>query len=117
MDMLDHSETPTASTSTAPSDQDPRSSLFTASSSSSQPISRDRIGSDDSLLIKLPSGIIKPIKLNGANNNTLTLGKLGSFKASELVGKVYGQTYEILDGGALEAVKTTLSEIGRSGFS
>ncbi|GAA6025096.1 hypothetical protein JCM11491_004779 [Sporobolomyces phaffii] len=82
-------------------------SLFTGSSSSSIPISRDRIKEDDSLLIKLPSGIIKPVKLKG----TVSLGKLGSFKASELVGGVYGQTYEMLEGGKIEAVRATLNEI------
>ncbi|GAA5913948.1 tRNA 1-methyladenosine methyltransferase subunit GCD10 [Sporobolomyces salmoneus] len=86
-------------------------SLFTSSSSSTTTISRDLIKEDDSLLIKLPSGVIKPVKLNKNSNNTLSLGKLGSFKAKELVGRVYGQTYEILEGGQLEAVKATLNEI------
>jgi len=63
------------------------------------------------VLIKLPSGVIKVIKIDSQKVN---LGRIGSFKASELIDKVYGQTYEILEEGQLEAVKATLNEIGES---
>jgi tRNA (adenine-N(1)-)-methyltransferase non-catalytic subunit len=110
--MTEQHPVPSTSTSKLPSPSS-SSSLFVGESSSSIPISRDYIKEDDSILIKLPSGIIKPVKLKG----NVSLGKLGSFKASELVGGIYGQTYELLEGGKIEAVKTTLNEIGESTLS
>ncbi|GAA5985034.1 hypothetical protein JCM5350_003320 [Sporobolomyces pararoseus] len=104
------SGTPVASTSSAtPLEGSTSTSHFVGASSSLVPISRDFIKDNDQLLIKLPSGIIKAMKVDG--NKSFNLGKIGSFKANELVGKVYGQTYEILEGGKLEAVKATLNEI------
>ncbi|GAA5979467.1 hypothetical protein JCM11641_005404 [Rhodosporidiobolus odoratus] len=77
----------------------------TASTSSS----RSLIRTGDNVLLKLPSGIVKPVKIN--STGSVALGKYGSFKAKELVGKPYGHTYEILEGGTLATVQATLKEI------
>lgn len=43
---------------------------------------------------------------------TISLGKYGSFKGHELVGRAYGHTYEISEEGKLSTVQVTLNEIG-----
>ncbi|KAI0720061.1 Gcd10p-domain-containing protein [Cerioporus squamosus] len=52
-----------------------------------------RVG--DTVLLKIPSGDIRTIKLE--SNSTINLGKFGSFPSSELVGQPFGLTYEIVD--------------------
>lgn len=47
----------------------------------------------DNVLLKLPSGVLKPVKITA--NGTISLGKYGSFKGNLLVGHPYGHTYEI----------------------
>ncbi|KAI0714889.1 Gcd10p-domain-containing protein [Earliella scabrosa] len=47
------------------------------------------------VLLKIPSGDVRTIKLE--SNATINLGKFGSFPTSELVGQAYGLTYEIVD--------------------
>ncbi|EJF67268.1 Gcd10p-domain-containing protein [Dichomitus squalens LYAD-421 SS1] len=47
------------------------------------------------VLLKIPSGDIRTVKLEG--NATIYLGKFGSFPTSELVGQPFGLTYEIVD--------------------
>ncbi|KAI1793101.1 Gcd10p-domain-containing protein [Ganoderma leucocontextum] len=47
------------------------------------------------VLLKIPSGDIRTIKLEG--NASINLGKFGSFPTSELVGQPFGLTYEIVD--------------------
>ena len=54
------------------------------------------------------------IALVRRENSTVSLGKYGSFKAKDLVGKPYGHTYEIVDGG-LQVLQATLNEIGELG--
>lgn len=91
----------------------------------------------DNLLIKLPSGVLKAIKINinscvasplvlpadllsspaarvpsSLENSNVSLGKYGTFKAKDLVGKPYGHTYEIVDGG-IQVMQATLNEIGQ----
>ncbi|GAA6064134.1 hypothetical protein JCM10212_005135 [Sporobolomyces blumeae] len=63
----------------------------------------------DQVVLKLPSGQLKPIKV--LPDGKVSLGKYGSFKTGQLVNRVYGQTYEILSDGTLEAVQATLNEI------
>ncbi|RPD57093.1 Gcd10p-domain-containing protein [Lentinus tigrinus ALCF2SS1-6] len=46
------------------------------------------------VLLKIPSGDIRTIKLEG--NSNINLGKFGQFPSSELVGQPYGLTYEIV---------------------
>ncbi|GAA5929626.1 tRNA 1-methyladenosine methyltransferase subunit GCD10 [Sporobolomyces koalae] len=97
---------------TAPGPVASSSTAFVAAPVSTSAASRAFISPASSLLLKLPSGTIKPIKLSEkGSNGSISLGRYGTFKAQELVGKVYGQTYEILDGGKLHAVNTTLNEI------
>ncbi|GAA5891358.1 hypothetical protein JCM6882_004670 [Rhodosporidiobolus microsporus] len=93
---------PTASTSAPPA----RPKAAAAPSTSS---SRALIRAGDNVLLKLPSGILRPIKIN--QNGTISLGKYGSFKAKELIGRPYGHTYEIEEDGSLSVVKATLNEI------
>ncbi|KAM0788425.1 hypothetical protein ACM66B_001561 [Microbotryomycetes sp. NB124-2] len=74
-----------------------------------QPVgSRQRVREGDNVLLKLPSQTIKAVKVMG--NGTISLGKYGSFKAQQLVGKVYGPTYEVTDTG-LQPLRATLDEI------
>ncbi|GAA5945759.1 hypothetical protein JCM1841_002856, partial [Sporobolomyces salmonicolor] len=103
---------PVPSTSSAPVELPTPSSPFTASaapSSVASSLARSFIRTHDHVLLKLPSGILKPVKISP--NGTIGLGKYGTFKAKELVGRPYGQTYEIQDGGRLAVVKATLNEI------
>lgn len=72
------------------------------------PLPRIVIREGDNVLIKLPSALIKPIKISSSGN--INLGKYGSFKGKDLIGKPYGDTYEIKDGD-LFVVQSTLTEI------
>ncbi|GAA5858279.1 hypothetical protein JCM1840_001127 [Sporobolomyces johnsonii] len=102
----------TSSASLEPPTPATPSTAFTSSASPSSVASsfdRSFIRTNDNVLLKLPSGILKPVKISP--NGTIGLGKYGSFKAKELVGRPYGQTYEIHDGGKLAVVKATLNEI------
>lgn len=47
------------------------------------------------ILLKLPSGDIRPHKLE--KDTTVNLGKFGSFHANDLIGQPYGLTYDIVD--------------------
>ncbi|GAA5998371.1 tRNA 1-methyladenosine methyltransferase subunit GCD10 [Rhodotorula paludigena] len=63
----------------------------------------------DNVLLKLPSGILKPVKITP--NGTVGLGKYGTFKGRELIGRPYGHTYEIGEDGKLSVLQATLNEI------
>ncbi|BGP30574.1 tRNA (adenine(58)-N(1))-methyltransferase non-catalytic subunit trm6 [Rhodotorula toruloides] len=80
-----------------------------SSSQSRETPSRAYIRQGDNVLLKLPSGIIKPVKIQP--KGTISLGKYGSFKGHELVGRAYGHTYEISEEGKLSTVQVTLNEI------
>ncbi|GAA5862650.1 hypothetical protein JCM3774_001091 [Rhodotorula dairenensis] len=54
---------------------------------------RSLIRLGDNVLLKLPSGVLKPVKITA--NGTVSLGKYGSFKGHLLVDHPYGHTYEI----------------------
>lgn len=47
-------------------------------------------------------------------DRSVGLGKYGSFQAKDLIGKPYGETYEITTTGGLIRVEATLTEIGSS---
>ena len=101
--MTDSNTEPVASTSST------SSSLFTSSSSPTHS-PRSFITCSSSLLLRLPSGILKPIKLPPTGKqSTINLGRYGSFKSTELEGKVYGQTHEILKDGKLLPVAVQLN--------
>ncbi|KAI0652487.1 Gcd10p-domain-containing protein [Trametes meyenii] len=55
----------------------------------------DTIQNGHTLLIKIPSGDIRSIKLE--KDATVNLGKFGSFYANELIGRPFGLTYEIVN--------------------
>ncbi|KAJ2895792.1 tRNA (adenine(58)-N(1))-methyltransferase non-catalytic subunit trm6 [Coemansia aciculifera] len=57
------------------------------------------IKSGDHVIIRMPSSNAKIISLKP--DNTVSLGKFGTFKASELIGKTFGHTYEIEKGGSI----------------
>lgn len=74
------------------------------------------------MLLRLPSGVYKHIKITPTayvpppvtaltRRSNIPLGKYGSFKAKDLIGKPFGETYEI-KAGLLHVVQTTLNEIG-----
>lgn len=46
--------------------------------------------------------------------SNLGLGKYGKIACRELIGRTYGDTYEILDDGKLKSVKATIEEIRMS---
>ncbi|BGP38423.1 tRNA (adenine(58)-N(1))-methyltransferase non-catalytic subunit trm6 [Rhodotorula kratochvilovae] len=104
---------PAASTSAAPPPA--LSSSSTAAPAPAQPpaaVDRDArkvIRAGDNVLLKLPSGVLKPVKVNPSAK--VSLGKYGTFLGKELVGRPYGHTYEVADNGSLERVKVTLNEI------
>ncbi|KPV76565.1 uncharacterized protein RHOBADRAFT_13002 [Rhodotorula graminis WP1] len=103
---------------TAAAPPEPAPSTSTSSTSASAPAppqptldrdARKLIRAGDNVLLKLPSGVLKPIKLNPAS--CISLGKYGTFTGGELVGKAYGHTYEVRDGGKLQQLRVTLNEI------
>ncbi|KAI8990630.1 Gcd10p-domain-containing protein [Trametes punicea] len=55
----------------------------------------DTIQVGHTVLVKLPSGDIRSIKLE--KDATVNLGKFGSFNSNELVGQPFGLAYEIVD--------------------
>ena len=65
------------------------------------------IPQDQQVLLELPSGNLKPVKLSPGQ--TVDLGKFGSFDAEELIGLPYGLTYDI------EEVTEASSSSGRKG--
>ncbi|GAA6028044.1 hypothetical protein JCM8097_001845 [Rhodosporidiobolus ruineniae] len=93
----------------APSAPAPSTSAAPAPSDAPSSSSRGLIKHGDNVLLKLPSGILRPIKVQ--QNGNISLGKYGSFKAKELVGRPYGHTYEVGENGKLSVVKVTLNEI------
>ncbi|BGO90082.1 hypothetical protein NBRC10512_004020 [Rhodotorula toruloides] len=102
--------TATATEQAAPAPAATESAKLRPSSSlSKETPSRAYIRQGDNVLLKLPSGIIKPVKIQP--NGTISLGKYGSFKGHELVGRAYGHTYEISEEGKLSTVQVTLNEI------
>jgi len=52
------------------------------------------IQSGDIVLLRLPNGDVKGVKVE---DSTVTIGRLGSFYTNELVGQTYGLTYDIVD--------------------
>ncbi|KIM47530.1 hypothetical protein M413DRAFT_439198 [Hebeloma cylindrosporum] len=67
------------------------------------------IQSGDLVLLRLPKGDIKSVKVD--KNTTVTIGKFGSFHANELIGQPYGLTYEIAEKKLKYLAPQTLEEI------
>ena len=74
----------------------------TASASARSLLSRrTHIQPGDTILLELPTKLVKVVKLSLDSRNILQLGKYGTFDAdAELVGKPYGVTYEIVPAAA-----------------
>ncbi|KAF9015694.1 Gcd10p family-domain-containing protein [Cyathus striatus] len=68
-----------------------------------------RINGGDSVLIRLPNGDIRSIKAD--KDSTISVGKLGSFFANELIGQVYGLTHEIVEKKLKVIPPQTLKEV------
>ncbi|KAF9352960.1 tRNA (adenine(58)-N(1))-methyltransferase non-catalytic subunit trm6 [Mortierella sp. NVP85] len=57
--------------------------------------SRDTINAGENVFIKMPSDNVKCIVLKP--NTNVSLGKFGTFKANDIIGRAWGNTYEIYD--------------------
>lgn len=79
----------------------------TAAASSSS--NRSTIRLHDNVLLKLPSGVLKPVKVTP--NGTVSLGKYGSFKSHLLVGNPYGHTYEVDSDQKIHPIQVTLNDV------
>ncbi|KAI1292716.1 tRNA (adenine(58)-N(1))-methyltransferase non-catalytic subunit trm6 [Mortierella claussenii] len=55
----------------------------------------DTINANEHVLIKMPSDNVKCIVLRPGS--TVSLGKFGTFKANDIIGRAWGNTYEIYD--------------------
>ncbi|KAF8971709.1 Gcd10p family-domain-containing protein [Flammula alnicola] len=78
--------------------------------SKSEQKSRDPgIQSGDLVLVRLPNGDVKSVKVE--KNMTVVIGKFGSFYANELIGQPYGLTYEIEDKRLKYLPPRTLEEV------
>lgn len=89
---------------------------------------RDTIQSGNTVLLRLPNGDIRSVKLDKDSCDqlsmlsleilthiprTITIGRLGSFFANELIDEPYGITYELLDKKLKVVPPRTLQEVGR----
>ncbi|KAF9471731.1 Gcd10p-domain-containing protein [Pholiota conissans] len=84
--------------------------MSTFKTSKSEQKSRDPgIQSGDLVLVRLPKGDIRSVKVE--KNTTVVIPKFGAFFANELVGQPYGLTYEIQDKKLTYAPPKTLEEI------
>ncbi|KAF8665349.1 hypothetical protein AX16_000368 [Volvariella volvacea WC 439] len=61
------------------------------------------------VLLRLPSGEVRASKV--ARNTTISLGRVGSFHANELLGELYGLTYEMVDKKLHVLPSRTLQEV------
>ncbi|KAJ1946175.1 tRNA (adenine(58)-N(1))-methyltransferase non-catalytic subunit trm6 [Kickxella alabastrina] len=61
------------------------------------------IKESDHVILRMPSNNSKAVCIKA--NTTISLGKFGSFKANELIGKTFGHTYEIEKGGSIRPHK------------
>lgn len=99
-------------------------------SRASQTIAQDTIQAGCTILLKLPSGDIRTLKLEKDSyadktfyfdvciadlfSRTISLGKFGSFHSNELIGQPYGLTYNIVDKKLNIAPPRTMQDVGRT---
>ncbi|KIM88856.1 hypothetical protein PILCRDRAFT_813845 [Piloderma croceum F 1598] len=67
------------------------------------------IQSGDSVLLKLPNGDVRSVKVDA--DATITLGRVGSFSANDLIEQPYGLAYEIVDKRLKVMPPRTLQEV------
>ncbi|KAF7303222.1 hypothetical protein MKEN_01286000 [Mycena kentingensis (nom. inval.)] len=69
------------------------------------------IKSGDTILLRLPNENAKNIKIE--KDCTVSLGRVGSFFANELIGQPYGRTYDIVNKKLTLLPPRTLAEVGQ----
>lgn len=87
-------------------DQNQGSSLNTVDES----ISNHIIQQGDFVLLKLPNGDVRSVKVD--KDTTITLGRVGSFHANDLIDQPYGLAYEIVDKKLKILPPRSLDEVG-----
>ncbi|KAF5385029.1 hypothetical protein D9615_001234 [Tricholomella constricta] len=84
--------------------------MTTQDASSSTLESREAtIQSGDLVLLRIPNGDVKGVKAE--KDSTVTIGRLGSFYANELIDQPYGLTYEMIDKRLKVVPPRTLQEV------
>ncbi|KAG8945308.1 tRNA (adenine(58)-N(1))-methyltransferase non-catalytic subunit trm6 [Tulasnella sp. 408] len=82
-----------------------------STSDSSSSFARTHIKSGDNVLLRLPSGDYRNLKVHDKPGR-ITLGKFGSFHQKELIGHPYGLSYEILPEGKIRVREAeTMTEL------
>ncbi|KAL0951615.1 hypothetical protein HGRIS_008296 [Hohenbuehelia grisea] len=79
------------------------------SSSSRSALEDSCISSGDTVLLRLPNGDVKSVKIT--KDSTVSLGKFGTFLANELIGQTFGVSYEISDKTLTVIPPRTLEEV------
>ncbi|KAG6907270.1 hypothetical protein DXG01_009644 [Tephrocybe rancida] len=85
---------------------------MSSSSILSSPVLESRestIQSGDLVLLRIPNGDIKGVKIE--KDSTVTIGRLGSFFANELINQPYGLTFEMVDKKLKIVPPRTLQEV------
>lgn len=65
------------------------------------------------MLLKLPNGDVRSVKVD--TDTTITLGRVGSFYANDLIDQPYGLAYEIVDKKLRVLPPRSLDEVGTCG--
>ncbi|KAG6813226.1 hypothetical protein H0H92_013113 [Tricholoma furcatifolium] len=82
------------------------------SSTSTSPVLESRsstVQSGDLVLLRIPNGDMRGVKIE--KDSTVTIGRLGSFYANELINQPYGLTFEILNKKLKIVPPRTLQEV------
>ncbi|KAG8968769.1 hypothetical protein FRB90_010797, partial [Tulasnella sp. 427] len=89
----------------------PHARLLAVAENASLSFARTHIKSGDSVLLRLPSGDYRNLKVYDKPGR-ITLGKFGSFLQNQLVGHPYGLSYDILAEGKISVRKAeTMTEL------
>lgn len=67
------------------------------------------IPSGKPVFLRLPSGMVKLVPLTP--NTDVSIGKFGTFRADDIIGRPFGPTYEILSDGSLEIMSQAVAEV------
>ncbi|KDQ15589.1 hypothetical protein BOTBODRAFT_624451 [Botryobasidium botryosum FD-172 SS1] len=90
-------------------DQNEASTTDPSTSPNFQLSSARNIQLSDNVMLKLPTGEIRCVRMDKKGN--VNLGRFGNFKTEELIGKPYGLTYEITDKQLKALPPKTLDEL------
>lgn len=69
----------------------------------------DTIKSGNTILLRVPNGGLKGVKIE--NDSTVALGRFGSFNANELIGQGFGTTYEMEGKRLLPLIPRTVQDL------